>query len=278
MLSQITNGALALSNLILVTPNKNIGYQPQLKNVDENFIGPVQTELPKTLLFDYEGEQSISLNADITDHYIEDNTAIQDQIAIKPVIITTQGFIGELNDIVPESLEPLKKIAQRLLPLTAYSPELTETGLIAYTQAVYLYSVAANTIDNAVSSFNSILNGDDIQVQNKQQIMYGQFEAYFKQRTLFTVQTPWAIFTDMAIQSLRAVQSAETRVITDFEVTFKQIRFARTFSIDQRANTQIAQGRLVQQKQGLVDLGPQSLDKVAPVSAEFIISKLAGAA
>ena len=35
----------------------------------------------------------------------------------------------------------------------------------------------------------------------------------------------------MAIQSCRAIQSADTTVISDFEITFKQIRFAINLSV-----------------------------------------------
>src|SRR6185312_8744514 len=96
-LASITTAATALSNLILVNPQKTIGYQPQ--NAPSN--NGQTAQLGPSLLFHYEGEQTASLESDITDHYIENNTAIQDQIALKPVIITTHGFIGELNDIPP---------------------------------------------------------------------------------------------------------------------------------------------------------------------------------
>jgi hypothetical protein len=48
---------------------------------------------------------------------------------------------------------------------------------------------------------------------------------------LFTVDTPWGFFTDMAIKSLTATQDATTRVITDFAITFKKMRFAQTVAI-----------------------------------------------
>ena len=48
------------------------------------------------------------------------------------------------------------------------------------------------------------------------------------ERERFPVQTPWAVFQNMAILRLTATQDAETNVITDFEVTFKLIRMAST--------------------------------------------------
>ncbi len=36
-------------------------------------------------VFDYAGEVSSELHADITDHYTEDNTVVQDHIALNPI-------------------------------------------------------------------------------------------------------------------------------------------------------------------------------------------------
>lgn len=49
-------------------------------------------------LFDIRGEETAEMTADVTDHYVEDNTAIQDQVALKPEIITVRGLVAELTD------------------------------------------------------------------------------------------------------------------------------------------------------------------------------------
>ena len=76
-LSAISNAqttATALGDLILVTPNTNLGYQPQNQPI---IPGTTQSGVQApTLLFDYEGENTATLESDITDHYTEDNTAI----------------------------------------------------------------------------------------------------------------------------------------------------------------------------------------------------------
>jgi len=247
-LAPATTAATTLSNLILATPQENLGYQPQNPPTKDGVVA----QTPPTLLFNYEGEQVVALESDITDHYIEDNTAIQDQVSLKPEIITTHGYIGELNDVVPKALRPLKLLADKLTVLTAYTPQLTETALIAYTQAFFAYQVASQAINAGVSAWSSII-GNNAAVQTKQGAMFQQFYGYWRSRTLFTVQTPWGIFQDCAIQRLRAVQDAETRVITDFEVTFKKLRFAKTTSIS--AQTTTLQGRASPQASGLVDCG-----------------------
>src|SRR5271170_7629799 len=118
-LSTATTGITALSNLIVVSPQSTTGYQPQNPPSASGVISTAQQ--PPAILFHYEGEQTVALESDITDHYIEDNTAIQDQIALKPVMITTHGFIGELNDVPPSFLSLLQSASQKLTTISAYT-------------------------------------------------------------------------------------------------------------------------------------------------------------
>lgn len=266
-----TTAAQALSNLLLVSPQATVGYQP-LNPPNADGTPSDAAQQPK-LLFHYEGEQTVAIESDITDHFIEDNTAIQDQIALKPEVITTHGFIGELNDVVPDLLKLVKAAADKLTVLTAYTPGLSTTALLAYSEAFFLYQVAATALNTAVSAWSSVVNlvtGDSGQtvigaggissvgsVQSKQQAMFQQFYGYWRSRTLFNVQTPWAVFQNMAIKSLRAIQDPETRVITDFEVSFKMIRTAST---ELSLNTASAsyQGRANTQASGVTNLGTSS--------------------
>lgn len=266
-LAPLTSGITALSNLILVSPQDTIGYQPQ-----------VGTPLAPALLFHYEGEQSVSLTSDITDHYVEDNISIQDQISIKPEIISTRGFIGELNDIAPKVLVPLQVAAEKLTIISAYTPSLSATAILAYNEAFFLYQVGKNAVDSAVATWSSINKTDKQNVigsnglvggvfnpftgkvsnrQSKQQVAFQQFYGYWRNRTLFTVQTPWAVFQNMAIQSLRAIQDSETKMISDFEVSFKMIRLASTGSLNETAKE--FDTRAAIQNASLVDQGTSPL-------------------
>lgn len=257
--------ATALFGLILVTPQSTKGYQPQ--NPPNPDGSPSLAPPPPSILFHYEGEQTALLESDITDHFVEDNTAVQDQIALKPEIITTHGFIGELNDVAPLVLKPLQFVADKLTAVTAYEPELTTTAQLAYTNAFFLYQVGASALNSAVSAWNSIsglagqsvINEQGLTLQanqSKQQSAFQQFYGYWRSRTLFTVQTPWAIFQNMAIQRLRAIQDAETNVITDFEVSFKMIRKASTLTSLSRVVS--FSNRAAAQAAGLSDIGTSS--------------------
>ena len=247
-LSQLTLAATALNNLILVTPNKNIGIQPQNKEG--------KTTPQESILFNYEGENTVALTSDVTDHFVEDNTAIQDQIALKPVIITTNGFIGELNDIAPPALELLKTAADKLVIMSGYLPQVSASAQIAYNTAKTIYDVAKATQRSAVSAWTSQAN------KTKQQIAFEQFYGYWSNRTLFTVQTPWAIFENCVIVSLRAIQSSESNSTSDFEVSFKPMRFAETVVIK---NNQSGiydfnnfEGRTLNQGSPEINIGPNS--------------------
>lgn len=279
-LSKATTAATALSNLILVSPQRTIGYQPQNGISYEKNTAPQ----PSALLFNYEGEQSATLASDITDHWIEDNTPIQDQVALKPVLISVQGFVGELNDIAPPALQPLKTAAEKLTVLSAYVPSLSATALLAYANAFQLYQVAANAARSAIDAWSTIngagsgagggetvINGTSVIVaenQTQQQIYFQQFYGYWERRTLFTVQTPWAVFQDMVIQNMRAIQNAETRMISDFEIIFKQMRFASTQLITADTlysdNTNM-QGRAATAGAKVEDLGTSTL-QTSPTS------------
>lgn len=272
-LTSFTTSASALSNLVLCTPQQTIGYQPQIPSALQGTITQ-----PPAFMFNYEGEQAVTLTSDITDHYVENNSAIQDQISLKPEEITTHGFIGELNDITPLGLQTLQTVANKLLLMEAYTPALTTSALIAYDTAFQLYELALSVANSAVSAWSSINNsgGENVigsagltpgtfsfaqginnsATQNKQQVAFQTFYGYWRARTLFTVQTPWAVFQNMAIKSLRAVQSEETRMITDFEITFKMMRFASTSG---GTTASIAQGRAATQSSPSVNNGTNAL-------------------
>lgn len=285
-LSSITTAATALSNLILVSPQSTVGYQPL--NPSQANGADSEAQLPDTFVFNYEGEQTVALQSDITDHYVEENFAVQDQIALKPEMVTTHGFIGELNDVVPFGLQTLKAIADKLTVVGAYAPSLSVTAELAYAEAFFVYQIGANVRDTAIAAWNTVSNfvspsgptgfGAQNVVSNgvlteglsqtKQQKAFAQFYGWWVHRILFRVQTPWAVFDNMAIQSLRAIQDAETRMITDFEITFKTIRTASTSG--RLSNIpQGLQGRAQDQSSGAVDLGTSSPTPGPSLSSEL---------
>lgn len=243
--------AASLAGLALVIPQSDNpsatkGYQPNFtSDLGFNFLSGL-IPLPSPLIFHYEGENVGMFESDITDHYVEDNTTVVDQIGLRPEIITVSGFIGELNDILPLPLQILQTIANNLILVDPYTPALGITAQENLNQAVLLYESASSVANSSIETWSSLSSaitgggGSEVgsasgvftvgssAIQNQQQTMFQQFYGYWQQRNLFDIQTPWAIFQNMAIKQLRAIQDADTRMITNFEVTFKKIRTAST--------------------------------------------------
>lgn len=238
-LSNITTAATALSNLVLISPQETVGIQPiNFPNADGSVN---EAEPPEAFLFHIEADQDISVESDITDHYVEDNTAREDQISLKPENYRVRGFIGELNDIFPEIFGfNFKTLADRLTVINTYAPQVSQTASIAAAQALTLYQLGANIANTAVSTWGALGSGSGQAVigsgglisagkaQNKQQVAFQKLYGHWRERRLFNVQTPWAVFQNMAIQRIKVSQDEETRMITDIEITFKMIRTAKT--------------------------------------------------
>lgn len=246
-LAPAMTAAVSLSNLVLAIPQTinqyrqgpqyTQGYQPQNQPQPTGLLATLGSLLQPQpgFLFHYEGENKVTVKSDITDHYIEDNTAIQDQCALHPEIISVTGFIGELNDIAPPGLAQLQSLATRLTAIAGYSPQLTTTALLAYNEAFQAYQIAANVFNSGAAAWSSIAgNGGEgiigtnglqgVANQNKQQTAFQKFYGWWRNRTFFTIQTPWAVFQNVLIEEMVATQTEETTMISDFKVTFKLIR------------------------------------------------------
>lgn len=277
-LAPITTTSSGLAGLVLAVPqflgtnslgrNKpqyTIGYQPTYPPQPSGAQSTLPIPQPAAFQFHYEGEQSITCQSDITDHYIEDNTAIQDQIAVKPEIIATHGFIGELNDVPPLALRALQTAAMSLTSIGAYVPQISSTALLAYNEAFFAYQLEQQAQAAIVSTWGAINGSGGEAVANSgngalinynqasqslQQKAFQLFYAYWFNRVLFTVQTPWAVFVNCAINTLRPIQDAETNVITDFELSFKVIRTATT-----NVTTPVVGGRAIAQQSSTTKLG-----------------------
>lgn len=241
-LSQGGSVLSSLSNLILVTPEPTgITKQQQAQYLtvpdtskeisNQNIPGlPFLSKPNTTILFQYEGENTVSLESDITEHYSEKNSPLSDNITLKPETITIHGFVGELTDEPPKYPFIINTLKQKLYVLSAYTPAFSVTALNAINAAIYAYTIAnsaVSSVQQTLSTFGALttdvlVNGVSTKVQSKQQKYFIQFYQFWLYRTLFTVQTPWAVFSNMVIKSVRAIQSADTRMITDFEVTFKR--------------------------------------------------------
>ncbi len=184
--------------------------------------------------FDLEGDDTVSLENDITDHWLEDNTAAQDSIGVRPVIVTLKGSISELtfsaetSGAISSFLATVESgLSQVDAYLGKYTPGATQKLLTTITQsqniAVQIQQAAARVAQVA----NFFAAGGQ---RNKQQAAFAMLSALRSARTIFTVYTPFQVFSNMAIQSVLATQPSGTKTISNFTVTMKQLQFASELS------------------------------------------------
>ena len=182
-------------------------------------------------LFDAEGESTARLNAEITDHYTEDNRAVQDHIAIHPTRITLKGYVGEIVYTQPgQDQSFLQTAVQKLTTISAFLPVLS-AGATQAQAAISSPTTSNLTLSDASNIYGLVKNllgaiGDEARQQNA----YQYFKSLMSQGVLMGIQTPWEFLTNMAIESIVAVQGEQSKYITDFSVTLKQIRIAKTIS------------------------------------------------
>lgn len=202
--------ASSAADLILISPDTYTGFTTSDSD-----------RTTKGFTFQIVGEEAVDLQSDITDYYVDNNSTRQDHIAIRPAVVTVSGFVGELNNVIPDSLSTVKNVVDRLDALSYYTPEIVATARRAFNTTLQLLALK----DKIIKAGKVAL---DIEVRTKQEQAFADLQELQLNRTLFYVATPFGQFSNMAIQSIRAVQSADSKSISDFVVTFKEMKFATT--------------------------------------------------
>lgn len=223
-LAAVKSGIGTFSNLISATKKQKYGYTPI---VDPMSILPVET-----LYFTIEGENSVTFESDITDHYVETNEAVADHCALKPITINTSSYVGEVTTKIEGALGELNNLVEeKLTQVSQYLPKLTAGATQILNSTKQALSVAKKAKDAIGSAWDKINGKDDPNSKKtKQQTVYEQFHTYWKERTLFLVNTPWAQYDNCFIQSLKVSQGPETENVSVFDVVFKQVRFVQAYT------------------------------------------------
>lgn len=197
-------------------------------------VAPEKIE-SEVYIFDTRGEEEASLESDITDNWIEDNTTMQDHIGLKPLMITLRGYVGELTNKTDADLQQLidkyRNLSPKLpnltvAPLNPFLPKLTTQAqyIVNRAEEVYgIYKKANQTVSRLEDKLAGVPTPPNVSNQQK---VFGKFYELWKTRTLCSVYTPFGVRNSMAIQSLNARQAEDSAYISEFSVTFKEIRIA----------------------------------------------------
>ncbi len=205
--------------------------------------------------FDYRETEEEDIEAEIPDHWLEDNTAAHDHIAVKPVRVTLSGFVGEL--VLPASgwrtiLGALTAATNLLSQLPVFlgtqTPGNEQAVAEAISQAQSVVVQVGQTVARAAQLANvlsGLLSGPS---RNKQQQAFVQLKAYCQAGIIFTVHTPFETLTNMAIESVRATSPQDSKDWSKFVVRMKQLQFvggagAPNYASNLSAPVAVAQGQ-----------------------------------
>lgn len=166
------------------------------------------------------GEETLTADCDVTDHYVESNTAYQDQVSLKPKIYTIQGEVGELVWYQRDPIEQgIGQVAQRLegvisfLPIRSKKFNQTKKKVMKALQWI-------DTASNAIDKINKLSSSEG----NSQQQAYNHLMKLRQDRMPISIKTPWGQLDDYVITNLKLTQPKETRDKTLISITLKEFR------------------------------------------------------
>ena len=213
--------------------------QTYLDTKNSTILKPKSAEGISGFIFDIPDTESINLTADITDHFTESNSFLNDHIVIKPDMITLSGFVGELKFRPPEGIAgAVEEIQNRLQIIPAYLGDLTpgaqQTAARAVATAQTVISGINQTIDR-VENLVGFFAGEEA-TETEQQKAFNTLDALRRNGEVLTVQTPWKYFESVMIQSIAFSQDGNSKDISDISLTLKEIRIADIKTVDYDQN------------------------------------------
>lgn len=250
----VDNSVTSLQALIF---SNNVPEHDDLDPTKFDVTGITSGYDSKCFVFDIKKEYKYNLSSDITDHYVEDNVAIQDHIGLKPIILEVTGSIGEitLSEVIDKEKNSRKIAGEigvgetqnnakgnifnsvdsylgRMGSLTSFTPNIINQSLDIYNTAKFGYATVSKIInldkqDKVKSGFDYTEDYDEETIKITKQFNYiDWFKIQWQNRASFTIVTPYGVLTDMYIMDLIASQPENTRYVTNLNIKFKQIRKA----------------------------------------------------
>lgn len=187
--------------------------------------GISNTDSNIAFLFSIISKDRVEMSVDVTDHYVEDNTAIQDHAANAPIIFTLQGLIGEkVFENAQEVTDKISTQTSKLGPLGALLPIVSNYANVAISAASYLES-SINRYYQIYENFK-----DKTERKNKQKETLKSLQGYRDSRTLMQLDGPYGHFENLLITYVD-IQQNETTSQSELVVTLKEMRFAQTLTV-----------------------------------------------
>lgn len=249
-------------------------------SASKSFVSLTGTAGIAGFVFDISNDSIIELDSEITDHYLENGTPVEDHIALKPERVTLSGFCGEYRNIVSDEKGVVQKVAEKLTTVASYLPPLNQAADTIFSRLSGKSSLSdlslSEMVDTGTDLFKAYRNINLPEDNQSEAFLF--FEALRNARVTFTIQTPYRYYTDMAVESIKAIQSGSTVDESSFEITFKKIRYVvtkLTSATEETEKTEDSlQGRLKNQASALVNKGIAKGKEIANKEAELADTQL----
>ena len=198
--------------------------------VNQYVVSPIVNMGLAGFVFDIEDETKIEMQSDITDHYTENNTPRQSNIVNKPAIITLRGYVGELVHRNAPPKTKLQELAEKISTINAFVPVITSSARQARdlisgdnkTSGDFFAQGVATGVD-LYQTFQTLNPPKTAQAK-----AFNFFRSLWSARQLVSLGTPYTFYRNMGILSITAIQSGDNEEVTDFSVTLKEVRFAKS--------------------------------------------------
>jgi hypothetical protein len=218
-------------------PLTTLDFNSLASDLSKYVVAPLNAFGLGGFVFDIEGETVTNLSTEITDHYLEDATVVQDNIAVHPTRVTLKNYVGEVVYRRDGSTNTfLQQLTQKLTILNQYVPEAAAGAQQAAN--IFNQTDPANGVIGSLFSSSNIGLSDVVDLwaltknllasSSRQVQAYQYFKSLMTQKILVGIQTPHEFLTNMAIESIAARQPDDTKDMSDFTITLKQIRIAKT--------------------------------------------------
>lgn len=218
--------------------------------------------------------EAVRFESEITDHYTDTNSALQDHIANKPITITCTGLVGDYFYSVNQIEDFLALIVPTITLVKEFIPQIRSITQKEKINTSSLESVTQKQEDGSYivksgigkDRYKYTFNSMDLfslfqslyKLKSAQTRAFLFFESLWKARATFSVETTWKRYDNMAVLSLEPKRDRNAD-ITEFSITFKQLAFTESKSetIEEYSN------RVAQQKAQTVNKGVEKGEEIS---------------
>ena len=171
------------------------------------------------------GAESMNLQADITDNYVESNVAFQEHIALKPKVFTVSGEVGEVvwykNDTVESEIYAVE---QKLNPVVSFLPPISKQASSIQDKALKIMSVV-DSIDNFANRVWNLLSKEDVDTEQKKSYKY--LMVLWQAREPINIKTPFGNLKSYVIQNIEFTQPDRTVDKSQVKISFKEFKVVK---------------------------------------------------